>query len=364
MEVKLDYHLDLKKSFSNKKVFITGHTGFKGSWLAFILYKAGADVVGYALEPSLDKNHYNFLALKNKIKHISGDVRDLDLLKKSIHEHRPDFVFHLAAQALVRYSYQDPLSTYSTNIIGSLNVLESVKSCDSIRSLIYVTSDKCYENLEIERGYSENDLLGGRDPYSSSKACAEILFSSYFRSFLSERNHFAAASVRAGNVIGGGDWSPDRIIPDCIRAIESNKPIKIRNPKATRPWQHVLEPLSGYLLLASKQYNDSISFNGAWNFGPNQNEVMSVKEVAELIIKNIGKGRVVKEESSKNVHEAQLLQLNCDKAKNKLMWLPKWSSSQAIIATAEWYKGIMESKDPEALTSKQIFDYFPELNDD
>ena len=364
MEKNMNYSFDIKKSFSKKKVFITGHTGFKGSWLAFILHKAGADVVGYALEPSTDRSHFNLLSLKNKIKHVSGDIRDLALLKNTIHKHRPEFVFHLAAQALVRSSYQDPSNTYSTNVIGSLNLLESVRSCDSIRSLIFVTSDKCYENLEIERGYDENDLLGGRDPYSSSKACAEILFSSYFRSFLSDRNNFAAASVRAGNVIGGGDWSDDRIIPDCIRAIESNEPIKLRNPEATRPWQHVLEPLSGYLLLASKQYNDSISFNGAWNFGPNQHQVMSVNDVAELIIKHIGCGDVVRDESSKNVHEAQLLQLNCDKAKNKLMWFPKWSPSQALIATALWYKGIMEDKEAEALTSKQIFDYFPELKDD
>jgi len=265
------------KVFSGRRVFITGHTGFKGSWLAFLLKEVGAEVMGFALPPATKTNHFDLLRLDKKIKHVVGDIRDSLFLAETIDKFQPEFVFHLAAQALVRPSYDDPVGTFSTNVIGSVNLLDAVRRCASVRSLVYITSDKCYENVEWIWGYREVDQLGGRDPYSASKAAAEIAFSSYDRSFFEVRPLMGAATTRAGNVIGGGDWAVDRIIPDCIRAIEMGEPIRLRNPLATRPWQHVLEPLSGYLLLAAKLYDEPKSWGGAWNFGPTSNEVRTVK---------------------------------------------------------------------------------------
>lgn len=351
----------LASTFSGKKVFITGHTGFKGSWLAFMLHEAGANVVGFALPPTGSVNHFNLLKLDGKIKHIVGDVRDASHLAAAVQEFQPEYIFHLAAQALVRPSYDDPAATYSTNVMGSVNLLDAVRQCESVRSLVYITSDKCYENVEWIWGYRENDQLGGRDPYSASKAAAELAFSSYARSFFEPRPMLGAASVRAGNVIGGGDWAVDRIIPDCIRAIEAGEPVRLRNPGATRPWQHVLEPLAGYMLLAARLYEEPKAWGGAWNFGPSTNEVRTVKNVADIIVKHIGKGRVEVVESKTQVHEARLLQLNCDKSHQLLGWYPRWHVDKTLEATALWYKAVMNGGNAEETTRAQIREFFSEL---
>lgn len=348
-------------SFSGARVFITGHTGFKGSWLAFLLNELGAEVMGFALPPATTINHFDLLGLDKKIKHVVGDIRDATTLTNALNEFQPEFVFHLAAQALVRSSYDDPAATFSTNVMGSVNLLDAVRDCKSVRSLVYITSDKCYENVEWIWGYRENDQLGGRDPYSASKAAAEIVFSSYTRSFFEQRPLLGAASARAGNVIGGGDWAVDRIIPDCIRAIEAGEPIQLRNPSATRPWQHVLEPLKGYLLLAARLYEEPSRWGGSWNFGPSTNEVRTVKNVAEVIIGHLGKGHIEIIQSQTQVHEARLLQLNCDKAHQMLGWYPRWHTDEAIEATALWYKTIMNGGNAEQITRTQIQTFFSEL---
>ncbi|MEC9376116.1 MAG: CDP-glucose 4,6-dehydratase [Pseudomonadota bacterium] len=340
---------------------MTGHTGFKGSWLAFLLHEMGAEVMGFALPPATPDNHFDLLGLDEKIKHVVGDIRDFSLLSSTLNEFQPEFVFHLAAQALVRPSYDDPVTTFSTNIMGSINLLDSVRQCESVRSLVYITSDKCYENVEWIWGYRENDQLGGRDPYSGSKAAAEIVFSSYSRSFFEQRPSLGAATTRAGNVIGGGDWAEDRIIPDCIRAIEAGDPIRIRNPGATRPWQHVLEPLAGYLLLAVRLYEEPQRWGGSWNFGPSTHEVRTVQNVAEVIIGHLGKGYIEIVECLTQVPEARLLQLNCDKAHQLLGWYPRWHAEKALEETALWYKTIMNGGNAEQTTRTQIHEFFPEL---
>jgi CDP-glucose 4,6-dehydratase len=352
---------EIFKAYAGRRVFITGHTGFKGSWLACLLNEAGADVMGFALPPTTTPNHFDLLGLAKKIKHVVGDIRDAGLLARTLYEFQPEFVFHLAAQALVRPSYDDPATTFSTNVMGSVNLLDAVRQCESVRSLVYITSDKCYENVEWIWGYRENDQLGGRDPYSASKAAAEIVFSSYARSFFEQRPSLGAATTRAGNVIGGGDWAVDRIIPDCMRAIEAGEPICLRNPGATRPWQHVLEPLAGYLLLAVRLYEEPQRWFGSWNFGPSTHEVRTVQNVAEIIIGHLGKGSIEIIESKTQVHEARLLQLNCDKAHQLLDWYPRWHAEQTLEATALWYKAIMNGGNAEQITHAQIHAFFPEL---
>jgi len=347
--------------YRHKKVLITGHTGFKGAWMTFLLKEMGADVCGFSLAPATTPNHFDLLDLENNIKHIEGDIRDLDALSKAIQDFQPEFVFHLAAQALVKESYDNPVSTFDTNIMGSVNLLEAVRKCNSVRSLVYITSDKCYENIEWIWGYRENDQLGGRDPYSASKGAAEIVFSAYARSFFSQRTNFGAATTRAGNVIGGGDWAANRIIPDCIRAIQSGAPIKLRNPNATRPWQHVLEPINGYLALGAKLYTDPETFKGSWNFGPSTSQIRTVEEVANSIVQCIGKGVVEIESSDQKQHEANLLQLNCDKAHQLLDWSPLWGVEKTLDMTAEWYKVFMKEGDVIALTKRQLNDYYQEL---
>jgi CDP-glucose 4,6-dehydratase len=347
--------------FKGRRVFITGHTGFKGSWLAFLLNEIGAKVLGYALSPAEEKNHFELLELEHTIGHIEADIRDGEKLIATMCEFQPEFVFHLAAQSLVRPSYSDPKLTFETNIMGSVNLLEAVRKCESVRSLVYITSDKCYENLEWLWGYRENDRLGGHDPYSASKASAEIVFSAYARSFFFDRPSLGAASTRAGNVIGGGDWALDRIIPDCVRAIESNKSIDLRNPSATRPWQHVLEPLSGYLLLAANLRKKPSAFAGSWNFGPTSKEVRTVLEVAEHLIARFGRGSINCTSSSKNHHEAGLLQLNCDRAHQMLGWYPRWSFGRTLDMTIDWYKNVQSGEQAKKVTREQLYDYFPEI---
>ena len=351
----------LVESFKHKKVFITGHTGFKGSWLAFLLSEMGAEVCGYALASNGPRTHFEMLKLGSKIRHIEGDIRDVSRLNSEMCRFQPEFVFHLAAQSLVRPSYDNPAATFSTNVMGSVNLLDSVRSCDSVRSLVFVTSDKCYENVEWIWGYRETDQLGGRDPYSASKAAAEIVFSSYARSFFNHRTSLGAATTRAGNVIGGGDWAVDRIVPDCIRAIEADEPILLRNPSSTRPWQHVLEPLAGYLLLAARLYEEPRLWSGSWNFGPSTNEVCTVEKVAAVIISYFGKGSIEIEEDLVQLHEAHLLQLNCDKAHQLLGWYPRWNVDQTLEATAKWYKTVINGGSAEHITRAQIYSFFPEL---
>jgi CDP-glucose 4,6-dehydratase len=322
----------------------------------------GAEVAGYALKPEKG-SHFESLGLNESIHHIEADIRDGEKLTSELKNFKPNFVFHLAAQALVRKSYRDPRETFETNVLGSLNLLEAVRETTEVSSLVYITSDKCYENKEWVWGYKETDSLGGVDPYSASKASAEILFSSYSRSFFKDRENFSMATARAGNVIGGGDWSEDRIIPDCVRAITRGNPITLRKPRSTRPWQHVLEPLSGYLLLGTKLAEDSTKWEGSWNFGPDTSEPITVQGVAQAMIDEFGRGSIEVVEDAAHLHEAGLLQLNCDKARNLLGWKPTWDAKKTITETANWYKRIDAGEAAIEVTRGQIKEYFGSHND-
>jgi CDP-glucose 4,6-dehydratase len=352
---------EVLSSFSGKRVFVTGHTGFKGSWLTYLLTMLGADVKGYSHPPKQESNHFEILGLDNKIQHLIGDIADFSSLNEAMQSFQPEYVFHLAAQALVKKSYKEPVETFQTNIMGSVHVLEAVRQCSAVRSLVYITSDKCYENLEWVWGYRESDRLGGHDPYSASKGAAELVFSAYASSFYSTRSELGAATTRAGNVIGGGDWSEDRIVPDCIRAAKVDASIVLRSPESTRPWQHVLEPISGYLLLAAQLRQHPQDFSGSWNFGPSTEEVRTVSEVAHTIISHLGQGSVEIDGSLNQHHEANLLQLNCDKSHQLLGWYPRWGVEKTLMTTVEWYKTWLDGMDVEDVTHKQIEDYFQEL---
>ncbi len=349
--------------FRGKRVLLTGHTGFKGSWLALLLDTLGAEVLGYALPPEYENSHFERLKLSDKIRHVEGDICDYARLDSIVREFQPEIVFHLAAQALVRRSYADPKATFDTNVSGSVNLLEAVRHCESVRSLVFVTSDKCYENVEWIWGYRETDALGGRDPYSASKGAAEIVFSSYQRSFFAHHPHLGAASVRAGNVIGGGDWAVDRIIPDCMRALQAELPICLRNPAATRPWQHVLEPISGYMLLAAKLYEAPQKYSGAWNFGPPVGATRTVEDVVRRIINSFGHGKIELPAAvtDNKQHEAHLLQLNSDKAHQLLQWQTRWNFEQTIDATAAWYAEVFAGSDAATVSRRQLREYFKEL---
>ena len=349
--------------YENKKVFLTGHTGFKGSWLALWLNQLGAKVCGYSLAPNTVPSMFNVLGIENKIeKSVIGDILDNITLEKTMSEFEPDIVFHLAAQPLVRLSYSEPVLTYKTNVIGTLNVLEAARKCKSVKVFVNVTTDKCYENKEINRGYKEDEPMGGHDMYSSSKGCVEIMSSSYRRSFLQNDDTYAMATARAGNVIGGGDWALDRLIPDCIRAINNNEKIEIRNPIAVRPWQHVLEPLSGYLLLGDKLLEDGKIYAEGFNFGPNEDSVLKVADVAQKVIEFYGKGEVVIHKKD-NLHEAGLLMLNIEKAKKVLNWSPVYTPNQAIEKTVEWYKHFYANDtDMYYFTLNQISEYTKNIN--
>ncbi len=340
--------------YKNKRILITGDTGFKGSWLALWLNSLGAKVYGYSLPVETENAHFKILNLENEISHIDGNLLDFEKLNQTVQDIQPEIVFHLAAQALVRLSYDEPRLTFETNVTGSVNVLEAIRNTRSVKSLIYVTSDKCYKNKEWIWGYRENDELGGHDPYSASKAAAEIVFSSYRDSFFSKNTNIGIASVRAGNVIGGGDWALDRIIPDCIRSIMNEKEIEIRNPQATRPWQHVLEPLSGYMFLAQKLYENPTKFSGSWNFGPPIESIKTVKELTEKTIGILGKGSITIGNTDKQKHEAGLLHLNCDKSNHQLGWNPVWNFEQTVKTTIEWYKNYINGENPKELSLNNI----------
>lgn len=342
--------------YHNKRVFLTGHTGFKGSWLSLWLTALGAKVCGYSLAPNTEPSMYEELKIGDSIeKSVIGNLLDFEKLQKEINDFQPEIIFHLAAQPLVRLSYSEPILTYQTNVIGTLNVLEAARRCSSVRAFVNVTTDKCYENKEINRGYKEDEPMGGYDMYSSSKGCVEIMSSSFRRSFL--ENGYAMATARAGNVIGGGDWALDRLIPDCIKAINNGQKIEIRNPIAVRPWQHVLEPLSGYLLLGQKLLQEGNKYAEGFNFGPNEESVLRVAEVADKVCKFYGKGEVVIHKKD-NLHEANLLMLNIEKAEKVLGWTPTYTADKAIEETVNWYKYFYEGKkDLYEFTVKQIKGY-------
>ena len=343
-----------RDTFKGRRVLVTGHTGFKGSWLALWLSEMGAEVTGFSLAPEYDRSHFELLDLGRRIRHIEGDIRDYDALCRTFDEAKPEFVFHLAAQALVRRSYYNPLGTFSTNVLGAANVLEVIRERDDTRVLIFVTSDKSYQNKEWVWGYRENDALGGDDPYSASKAGAEMAFAAYQHSFFQSRKNFCGASVRAGNVIGGGDWAEDRIIPDCIRALEAGKPIVLRNPDATRPWQHVLDPLNGYLTLAVAMTKNPKKFNGAWNFGPEVAAGLTVRDLGERVAKYWGGGTVKVDVPKDAPFEHRLLQLNIDKTKLELGWGPKWHSERAIKESIDWYMDVIGGKSAWDVSCAQI----------
>ncbi len=335
----------IDKSFwKDKKVFVTGNSGFKGSWLSMILNHLESDILGFSLEPNTNPSLFYEAKLDKKIKTIFGDIRDFELLKKSIMDYNPEILVHMAAQPLVRYSYKNPLETYSTNLMGTVNVLESARHCNNLKSVVIITTDKCYENIEKKTGYVESDPMGGFDPYSSSKGCAELATSAYIRSFFSKNNSPNVASVRAGNVIGGGDWSDDRLIPDILDSFENNSEIIIRNPKATRPWQHVIEPLIGYLMLAEKLYDNS-SFSGGWNFGPNYSDCKEVKWIINSLIKKWGYKKNWRLDSNSNPHESNLLMLNCNKAKKNLGWSPNLNIDDALDLIVDWHKSWLDKED-------------------
>jgi CDP-glucose 4,6-dehydratase len=325
--------------FDGKTVLVTGHTGFKGSWLSIWLEESGANVIGYALEPYTENDIFVVAGVDRRMESNIGDIRDFDKLKRTFDKCQPEIVFHLAAQSLVRLSYDQPKLTYETNAGGTVNLLECCRTCDSVKVIINVTSDKCYDNKEWIWGYRENDRVGGYDPYSSSKACSEIITAAYRSSFFDVGSKFLS-SVRAGNVIGGGDWREDRLVPDCIRALKKGEPVGIRSPRSVRPWQHVLEPLSGYLLLASRMCEDGEKYSGAWNFGPYHESIIPVEELVTRLIGYWGSGQYkdLSSQSSHEPHEASFLMLDISKATNLLNWAPVLNVSEAIEYAVNWYK--------------------------
>ncbi|WP_048718766.1 CDP-glucose 4,6-dehydratase [Bacillus sp. 522_BSPC] len=351
---------DWQTIYKNKKVLITGHTGFKGSWLAIWLAKLGADVIGYSLDPISDKCLFELAELSNKMKDIRGDIRDAVKLQAVFEQYQPEIVFHLAAQPLVKQSYRDPVYTYEVNVMGTMNVLEAIRKTPSVKAGIMVTSDKCYENKEWVWGYRETDPMGGYDPYSSSKGCCELLISSYQHSFFPidsyNKHGKLIASVRAGNVIGGGDWSENRIIPDCVRSLLSGQSIKVRSPQSVRPWQHVLEPLSGYLKIGAYLYKGKTQYAEGWNFGPESDSVTTVQQLVEKIVLQWKEGTWEVDTSHSTEHEAKLLSLDINKAKHNLAWYPKWDIDQTVYYTIEWYK-LYKEVDVYELCLKQISNY-------
>ncbi len=356
----------LKDFYRGKRVLVTGHTGFKGGWLAIWLKLMGAEVVGFALNPETDPNLFSAANVADGIVSILGDVRDLECVRRTFLQQTPDMVIHNAAQALVRRSYREPVETYATNVMGTVHVLEAVRATPSVRAVVVVTSDKCYENRESSRGYEEGDAMGGHDPYSSSKGAAELVTAAYRRSFFGSDDSPAIASARAGNVIGGGDWAEDRLIPDIVRGISSSTPIKIRCPEAIRPWQHVLEPLAGYLRLGQKLYEDRHAYAEAWNFGPSSDGSITAGALATQVCAMWGKGDLRIEPDAKHLHEATYLSLNSAKSAQRLNWSLKLSLEQALWWTVDWYRTFYEDTllSARAMTERQIRTYMQSLGDE
>ena len=342
------------KFWQGKRVFLTGHTGFKGSWMGAWLTRLGAHVTGFSLAPDTTPNH--FALLPKEYESLEGDIRDLEALRGALRRMNPDVLLHMAAQSLVRASYADPVGTYATNVMGTLHVLESIRQSPSVCAALIVTSDKCYENREAMKPYVESDPIGGHDPYSSSKGCAEILTSSMRRSFFADSSRCLIASVRAGNVIGGGDWATDRLIPDCIRAWTKGEPVRIRNPRAIRPWQHVLDPLSGYLQLAEALFAGRSAFAKGWNFGPTLEAAWPVEKIVDALKARLPAFDFFVEPSKE--HEANLLTLNSEQARRDLGWSPRWGIETALEKTLEWYAAHRESG--ALLTDRQIREHMTE----
>lgn len=340
---------------------LTGHTGFKGSWLSLWLQSMGTQVVGYALVPPTSPSLFEVAGVGKGMTSIIGDIRDLEHLRRVFAEHQPQIVIHMAAQPLVRYSYVEPVETYSTNVMGTVNLLEAVRSTDGVKAVVNVTTDKCYENREWAWGYRENEPMGGYDPYSSSKGCAELVTAAYRNSYFHPAKYkehgVAIASGRAGNVIGGGDWADDRLIPDILRAITQGNAVNIRNPHAIRPWQHVLEPLSGYLLLAQKLYEEGASYAEGWNFGPNDEDAKPVQWIVEKLTQAWGEGANWVLDGGDHPHEAHYLKLDCSKAKSRLDWHPKWHLDESLNVIVEWQRAYRNGKDMKAMTLNQIQQY-------
>lgn len=342
--------------WANKKVFVTGNTGFKGSWLSIWLDYLDAKVMGYSLKPDTEPSLFNEANIEQSLETHFQDIRDYDKLQKQVLSFDPEIVFHLAAQPLVRDSYIDPLKTYETNILGTANLLESLRYCKSVKAIVIVTTDKCYLNKEWERGYVENDELGGHDPYSNSKACCELVTQSYRESFFKE-NEIGVATARAGNVIGGGDWSKDRLIPDVVENIASKKDIEIRFPDAIRPWQHVLEPLSGYMLLAERLYYSPNEFSEAWNFGPIDQDCKKVNWIVEKIISAFKSNSKIVPQAGYHPHETKTLKLDMSKSMKSLGWKPIWRIDETILNVVSWYKAREEGKSAWDLCLKDIVNY-------
>jgi CDP-glucose 4,6-dehydratase len=352
--------LEMNQSFwKGKSVLLTGHTGFKGGWLSLWLQAMGAKVHGYALAPSTQPNFFTLTnVVEGMASHTIADIRDTKKINNLIEQVKPEIVFHMAAQPLVRYSYAEPVETYAINVMGTVNLLESLRHSSSVKAVVNVTTDKCYENREWLRPYRESDALGGYDPYSNSKACSELVTASYRQSFFNQKN-IGIASARAGNVIGGGDWSADRLIPDFFRAVAKGRPLIIRSPKAIRPWQHVLEPLSGYLNLAEMLYSDCVKFAGAWNFAPPESDTQTVAWILNQLIERIPDASWELDESSKP-HEAVLLKLDSNKAQTFLGWTPKWSLEESLDKTVEWQSKFNEGADLKEYSKSQIISYIGE----
>ena len=349
--------------FQGKKVFLTGHTGFKGGWLSMWLQAMGAEVHGYALNPPTEPNLFTAAEVGTGMASSEiADIRDADKLRLAMQAARPEIVFHLAAQPLVRYSYAQPAETYAVNVMGTVNLLEAVRATPSVKAVVNITTDKCYENREWVWGYRENEPMGGFDPYSSSKGCAELVTAAYRNSFfqpstISHQPSPAVATARAGNVVGGGDWAADRLIPDIMRAITQGNPVNIRNPHAIRPWQHVLEPLSGYLLLAQKLYEEGAVYAEGWNFGPNDEDAKPVQWIVEGLTKTWGEGASWVLDGGEHPHEAHYLKLDCSKAKTRLDWHPRWHLEGTLGAIIDWHRAYQAGKDMRAFSLNQIRQY-------
>lgn len=351
--------------YKGKRVLITGHTGFKGSWLCLLLKELGADVHGFALEPPTSPSLYKEAKIDELITSYIGDVRDLDYLTQVIQEVKPEFVFHMAAQPLVRESYKIPVETYSTNVMGTVHLLEACRKSSFVKAIVNVTTDKCYENKEWHWGYRENEPMGGYDPYSNSKGCSELVTSAYRNSYFNpseyENHGVAVATARAGNVIGGGDWAEDRLIPDFIRAISKGEKVRIRSPYAIRPWQHVLEPLSGYLRLAELLYTEGPRYAQAWNFGPDDRDARNVECITKTICEFWGDGASYEIDSNPQPHEANYLKLDCSKAKSELNWFPKWDIQTTLKSIVDWNKAYINNDNIREVTKRQMHQYFDVL---
>ena len=347
--------------FTGRKVFITGHTGFKGTWLSIWLKKLDADVTGYALEPPTTPSMFDICGVQNKVDSIIGDIRNKDDLERAVRKANPEIVFHLAAQPIVRLSYEKPVETYETNVMGTVNLLDAIRNCPSVRAVVVVTSDKCYENKEAFWGYRETDRLGGYDPYSSSKACQELIASAYISSFFNPegygRHGVSIATARAGNVIGGGDFAKDRLVPDIIRSIMNKEQLSIRNPQAIRPWQHVMEPLFGYMTLAEKLYRNGPDYSGAWNFGPDPGNIKSVGWIVKRLMNLFNIDDCFIQDKNNNLHETNCLKLDSYKAHQLLDFKPRFNIDETMNMTADWFKAYMSGSNMYDKTLLQIDEY-------